>query len=58
MLVDEEHVMLEACVQMRLEPQLQHDRVVVAVDVCVHAVEAFEHLPDQGREGFGERDAF
>jgi hypothetical protein len=39
MLVNEQNVVLEACVQMWLEPQLNDDRVVVAVDVGVDTVE-------------------
>lgn len=55
MLVDEQHVMLEARIKMRLEAQLDNDRVVVAVDVGVDAVQALEHVSDEGREGLGER---
>ena len=58
MLVDEQHVVLEARVQMRLQPQLHDDRVVVAVDVRVDAVQALEELADEGGEGFGERHAW
>ena len=54
MLVDEENVMLEARVQMRLQAQLHDDGVVVAVDVRVDAVQALEELPDEGREVFRE----
>ena len=38
MLINEEHIVLEAGVQMRLETQLDDDWVVVAVDVGVDAV--------------------
>lgn len=38
MLVDKEHVVLEAGVQVRLEAQVHDNRVVVAVDVRVHPV--------------------
>ena len=44
MLVDEQHVLLEAGVQVRLKAELADDRVVVAVDVRVDAVHALEDL--------------
>lgn len=44
MLVDEEDVVLESRVEMRLQSQMVHDLVVVAVDVGVHAVQPLEHL--------------
>lgn len=31
---------------------------MMAVDVCVDAVEALEHLTDEGGEGFREGDAW
>lgn len=57
MLVDEENVVLEAGVQMRLEAQVDDDWIVVTVDVSVDTVEAFEHLPEEARECFWEGDA-
>ena len=42
MLINEKHIVLEASIEMWLEAQMNYDRVVVAVDVCVHAVQAFE----------------
>lgn len=57
MLIDEKHVMLEARIEMRLEAQLNDDRVVVAVDVRIDAVQTLEHVSDQGGEGFGKGDA-
>lgn len=56
-LVDEEDVLLEAGVEMRLEAQLADDGVVVAVDVGVDAVHALEDLADEGREGLWEGHA-
>jgi hypothetical protein len=56
-LVDEENVVLEAGVQMRLEAQVDDDWIVVTVDVSVDTVEAFEHLPEEARECFWEGDA-
>lgn len=57
MLVDKQHVLLEARVQVRLQPQLADHRVVVAVDVRVHAVHALEDLLHQRRKVLGERHA-
>lgn len=45
MLVDEEYVVLEAGVQVRLETEMSNDWIVMAVDVCVHPIEALEHVP-------------
>lgn len=56
-LVDEEHVLLEAGVEVRLEAELADDGVVVAVDVGVDAVHALEDLPDEVGEGLWEGDA-
>ena len=55
MLVDEENVVLEARVEMRLQSKLDDDRVVVAVDVSVDAVEALEHVANEGWKGLRER---
>jgi hypothetical protein len=57
MLIDEENIVLEAGIEMRFKPQLDDDGVVVAVDVGVDAVEALEHVADEGWEGLGEGDA-
>jgi hypothetical protein len=45
-LLDKQDVMLEAGVQVRLQTQTAHDRVVVAVDVCVDPVQSLEDLAD------------
>lgn len=58
MLIDEENVVLEAGIQMRLEAQVDDDWVVVTVDVSVDTVEAFEHLPEEAWECFWEGDAW
>lgn len=50
--------MLEAGVEVRLETEVDDDGVVVAVDVCVDAVETLEDLGEAGAEGFGEGDAY
>lgn len=44
MLIDEENVVFEARVQMWLKTQVDDHRVVVAVDMCVDAVQALEDL--------------
>ena len=58
MLVDEEHVMLEARVEVRLEAQLNDDRIVVTVDMRIDAVEPLEQLLDQRRESLGKGDTY
>ena len=57
-LVDEEDVVLEARVEVWLEPELQDDGVVMAVDVCVDAVQPLENLSDEGGKSFGEWNAW
>ncbi len=54
MLIDEENILLEASVEMRLQTQLSDHGVVVAVDVGVDTVHALEYLAHQGREGLWE----
>ena len=46
--------MLEAGVEMGLQTQFNDDRVVVAVDVCIDAVQALEHVADEGGKRLGE----
>ena len=48
MLIDEQNIVLETGVQMWLETELDHDWIVVTIDVRVYSVEALEKLPDQG----------
>lgn len=55
MLVDEQHVLLEAGVEVRLEAKLADYGVMVAVDVGVDAVHALEDLAHESRERLGER---
>lgn len=57
MLINEEHIVLEARIEVRLQTQLDNDGVVVAVDVRVDAVEALEHVSDERGEGLGKGDA-
>jgi hypothetical protein len=53
-LLDEQDVVLEAGVQVRLQTQTAHDRVVVAVNVCVDPVQPLEDLADVLLEVGGE----
>ena len=46
MFIDEENVMLEACVEMGFEAELTNHGVMVAVDVGIHTVHSFEDLAD------------
>lgn len=56
MFVNEQDVVLEAGVQMRLETEVHHDRVVVAVDMSVDTVQALEDLAEETGECLGEGD--
>lgn len=58
MLVNEEDVLLEASVEMRLKPELSNDWVVVAVNVGVDSVHALKDLAHKVGERLGERDAW
>lgn len=58
MLIDKKHILLEAGVEMRLQPQLPDYRIVVAVDVRVHTVHSLEDLTNESWEGFGKRNAY
>ena len=42
MLINEEHVMLEAGIKMGFESKLHNDRVMVTVNVSINPVETFE----------------
>lgn len=57
MLIDEQHIVLKTGVKMGLQAKLDYDRIVVAVDVGVNAVEALEHVADERRESLWERYA-
>jgi hypothetical protein len=57
MLINEQDIVLEARIEMRLETQLNDDVVVVAVYVRVHAVQALEHVADQSGERLWKRHA-
>jgi len=53
-LVNKQNVVLETGIEMRLESEVEDDRIMVAVDVRVYAVKAFEHLSHECWEGFGK----
>src|SRR5271169_2755382 len=57
MLIHKENIVLEARIQVWLEPQMDHDVVVMAIDVGIDTVEALEKLADGGGEVLGEGDA-
>jgi hypothetical protein len=57
-LVDEENVLLEARVEVRLETELADYGVMVAVNVGIDAVHALEDLTNKSREGLGERHSW
>jgi hypothetical protein len=54
----EEHVVLEAGVEVWFEAEVDDDGVVVAVDVGVDAVKALENLEEERSEGARERNAY
>lgn len=56
MFIDEQDVVLEAGVQMWLETEVNHDRVVMAVDMGVDTVQTLENLAEKTGESLGEGD--
>lgn len=56
MLVNKQDIVLEARVEMRLEPQVDDNGIVMAVDVRIHAVQTLKDLAKQTRERLRERD--
>lgn len=57
-LFDEQNVVLETGVHVRIEPQCHNDGIVVAVDVRIDTKEAFDKLADSRLEVLGEMDAW
>lgn len=47
--------MLEACIEMWLETQVDNDGVMVAVDVRIDTIKTLEDLEDERAEGTWER---
>ncbi len=56
MLIDEEDIMLEASVEMRFEPKLHDDWIVVTVNVGIYPIQSLEELTNQGGKGFWKRN--
>lgn len=50
--------MLEARIEMRLEPQLNHNWIMVTIDMGVDSVETLEQLSNKGRECLGKGNAW
>jgi hypothetical protein len=57
MLIYKENIVLEARIEVWLEPQMDHDVVVMTIDVGIDTVEALEKLANGGGEVLGEGDA-
>jgi len=57
MLVNEQNVVLEACIEMSLKTKLTNDWIVMAVDVSVDSVHSLEYLSNHAWEGLWERYA-
>ena len=57
MLIDEQDIVLEACVQMGLEAKLDDDRIVMTVDMRVDPIQSLKELAYQRWKGLGERHA-
>lgn len=58
MFMNEEDIVFEAGVEMWLETEVHDNRIMMTVDVCVDAVQAFEDLSNQGRKSLWERHAY
>ena len=54
MLIHKQYVVLEACIQMRFETKVDDDWIVVAVDMGIDAIHAFEDLKEERLEGLRE----
>ena len=52
MLVDKEDIMLEASVEMRFEPKLHDDRIMVTVNVGIYPIQSLKELANQGGKSF------
>jgi len=57
MLINEQNVVLEACIEVSLEAEFANDWVVVAIDMCVYTIHSLEDLPDHARKGLGKGNA-
>jgi len=55
MLVDEQNIVLEACIEMSLKTKLTNDWIVMAIDVSVDSVHSLEYLSNHAWERLWER---
>lgn len=55
MLVDKKYIVFETGVQVRLQTELNNDRIVVTVDMGINPVKPFEQLPGERGERLGKR---
>lgn len=58
MLMNEQHVMLKACIDVRLKSQLRDDRVMMTVHMSIYPVQTFEHLSNECWVRLGKRYAY
>lgn len=56
--MNEEDIMLEACIEMRFKAKVEDNRVVVTVNMCINAIQAFKHLADESRKCFRKRHTY
>ena len=56
-LIDEQDVVLETCIQVSLQAQFADDWVVVAVDMSVYTIHALENLSDHAGKRLREGNA-
>jgi hypothetical protein len=56
-LIDEQDVVLETCIQVSLQAQFADDWVVVAIDMSVYTIHALENLSDHAGKRLREGNA-
>lgn len=54
MLINKQDVVFEASIEMRFEPQLYNDWIMVTVDMSIYPVKALEKLANEGGKQFGK----
>ena len=57
MLINEQNIVLETCIEVWLETELDDDRIVMAIDMRIYSVEALEELTNQSGKCLWKRDA-
>ena len=50
--------MLEACIEMGLEPKLDDDWIMVTVNMSIYPVKTLEELADKGGKRLGKRNTW